>query len=116
TGPEEVDVTTATGGGTISVAFKHVDAFGCNIETLHQIGPQLLRVPVFRSGFGAVFTPPVDAVPPKRRHFGEFAMDSIAVKHFGHVQLPITKKQHPALNTLTITLSGRALRQQARSH
>src|SRR5699024_847998 len=116
TGPEEADVSTASGRGTVCDAFKHVNAFGGNIEATHQIGREPMRVTLLSARFGTFDTPAIDPLSPKRRQFGEFAVDSIAVKHFGHVQLPITKKQHPALNTLTITLSGRALRQQARSH
>src|SRR5699024_11843417 len=90
TRPEKIDIATSSGRGTVGVALKHINAFGCNIETLHQIRPQLLRMPFLSARFRAFLAPPINTVPPKCGEFREFAVDSVPVKNFVHVHLPIT--------------------------
>src|SRR5699024_1651903 len=89
TRPEEVNVAASPGGCAVGIAFKHVNAFRSNIKTAHQIRPQLLCMPFLGASLGAIVAPTVNTMPPKCGEFSKFAMDAIAIKILGHVQLPI---------------------------
>lgn len=64
TGPEQVNITGAAGGTTLSVLLEQIHARGIDAEAGEEIGPELLGILLLR-GCLATLPPRVDAFSPE---------------------------------------------------